>query len=258
MAAPTVTVEKRGIIALVTLDRPESNNAINLELSMDLLAAALACERDSGIRAVVLTGAGRNFSFGGDLRSMLNNNGTIDAYLRELTTYLNTAIARFMRMDAPVIAAITGTVAGAGVGLAAMADLSIAADNARFNLAYTGVGLTPDAGVSFLVPRAIGSKRAMEMLLLNRTIDADEALAWGLVNQVVPADEVLETAISLAERLAAGPLKAFGQTKRLVALSLGALESQLAIESETIAVQAASAEGIEGITAFLDKRKPSY
>jgi len=258
MAATTVDVEKRGAIAVVRLDRPDANNTINLELSMDLLAAALACERDPAIRAVVLTGAGKHFSFGGDLRGMLNKNATIDAYLRELTTYLNTAIARFMRMDAPVIAAVNGTAAGGGVGLAAMADLSIAADNARFNLAFTGVGLTPDTGTSFLVPRAIGAKRAMEMLLLNRAVTAQEALSWGLVNQVVPAAELLETAIALANRLASGPTKAFGQTKRLMALSLGALESHLAMESETIATQAASAEGIEGIGAFLDKRQPSF
>ena len=258
MAASTVNVEKRGAIAVVTLDRPDANNTISLELSMDLLAAALACERDPAIRAVVLTGAGRHFCFGGDLRGMLNKNDTIDAYLRELTTYLNTAIARFMRMDAPVIAAVNGTVAGAGVGLAAMADLAIAADDARFTLAYTNVGLTPDAGTSFLVPRAIGARRAMEMLLLNRVVTAAEALQWGLVNQLVPADELLDSAIALADRLANGPIKAFGQTKRLMALSLGPLESQLAMESETIATQAASAEGIEGITAFLDKRRPSF
>ncbi len=125
-------------------------------------------------------------------------------------------------------------------------------------MAYTGVALTPDSSVSFLLPRLIGARRALEMLLLNRAVTADEALAWGLVNQVVPDADVLPTAMKLAEKLAAGPKRAFGLTKRLVSLSNGALEAQMVMESETIAAQAASVEGREGITAFLEKRKAQY
>jgi 2-(1,2-epoxy-1,2-dihydrophenyl)acetyl-CoA isomerase len=134
----------------------------------------------------------------------------------------------------------------------------VAADNSKFNLAYTGVGLTPDAGTSFLLPRAVGMRRAMELLLLNRSLSAQEALSWGLVNRVVPDNMVLDEALGLAEKLAAGPTHAFGKVKRLVAQSLGALESQMVHESETIAAQAASAEGAEGISAFLAKRKPVF
>jgi len=258
MSASTVEVDTRGAVAIITLNRPDNGNALNLQMGMDLLAAAMACGRDPTTRAVVLTGAGRSFCFGGDLRGMMARESSIEAYLRELTSYLHAAISHFVRMDAPVIAAVNGTAAGAGIGLVAMADLAIAAESAKFNLAYTSVGLTPDAGTSYLLPRAVGSKRAMELLLLNRALTAAEALEWGLVNKTVADAQLQVEAMQLAERLAAGPLRAFGKTKRLIAQSLGGLESQLALESETIAAQAAAGEGLEGITAFLGKRKPSF
>jgi 2-(1,2-epoxy-1,2-dihydrophenyl)acetyl-CoA isomerase len=258
MSAPTVQVESRGPVAIVTINRPATSNTLNLQTAMDLLAAAMTCGRNSAVRAVVLTGAGKNFCFGGDLRGMQNKGKAADAYLRELTTYLHEAISHFARMDAPLIAAVNGTAAGAGVGLVTMADLAICGESSRFSLSYTGVGLTPDAGTSFLLPRVVGQKRAMELLLLNRALTAQEALSWGLVNRVVPDADLLAEAQKLAERLAEGATRAFGRTKRLVANSLGALESQMVLESETIAAQAGSAEGLEGIVAFLEKRKPSF
>jgi 2-(1,2-epoxy-1,2-dihydrophenyl)acetyl-CoA isomerase len=258
MSTSTIDVETRGAVALVTINRPDSSNTLNLQVAMDLLAAAMTCGRSPSVRAVVLTGAGRNFCFGGDLRGMLAKGQSADAYLRELTTYLHEAISHFVRMDPPVIAAVNGTAAGAGVGLVAMADLAVCGASAKFNLAYTGVGLTPDAGTSFLLPRAIGVKRAMELMLLNRSLHADEARDWGLVNQVVPDDAVLSTALELGERLASGATQAFGRTKRLISHSLGAFESQMVLERETIAASAGSAEGLEGISAFLEKRKPGY
>lgn len=258
MSAPTVEVESRGAVTVITLNRPESANTLNLQMAMDLLAAAMTCGRNPSVRAVVLTGAGKNFCFGGDLRGMAAKGKSADAYLRELTTYLHEALSHFVRMDAPVIAAVNGTAAGAGVGLVAMADLAVCAASSKFNLAYTSVGLTPDAGTSFLLPRAVGAKRAMELLLLNRTLSAEEALSWGLVNQVVPDADVLDQAMRIAEKLADGATHAFGHAKRLLAHSLGALESQMVLESETIASQAGSDEGMEGISAFLEKRKPNF
>ncbi len=139
-----------------------------------------------------------------------------------------------------------------------MADFAICARSSKFSLSYTGVGLTPDAGTSFLLPRAIGGKRTMELLLLNRRLTSAEALDWGLVNQVVDDSQLLEESFKLAERLASGPLRAFGKTKRLVAAALGAFESHMVLESETIASQAVSAEGVEGIEAFLHKRAPGF
>ena len=165
----------------------------------------MTCARNTAVRAVVLTGAGRNFCFGGDLRAMASRDTGGDDYMRELTTYLHAAISHFVRMDAPVIAAVNGTAAGAGVGLAAMADLALCGTSSKFNLAYTKAGLTPDAGTSFLLPRTIGVKRAMELLLHNRTLSAEEALDWGLVNEVVADDgSCVARALELAEQLARG------------------------------------------------------
>jgi 2-(1,2-epoxy-1,2-dihydrophenyl)acetyl-CoA isomerase len=257
MSTPTVQVETRGPVALVTLNRPDSANTINLQMAMDLLAAAMTCSRNNAVRAVVLTGAGRNFCFGGDLRAIASE-GVESGYLRALTGYLHSAISNFVRMDPPVIAAVNGTAAGAGVGLAAMADLVVCAKSSKFNLAYTNAGLTPDGGTSFFLPRVIGARRTMELLLLNRPLLAKQALDWGLVNEVVDDNELLEHALELAAQLANGATGALGQTKRLVAHSLGALESHMTLESETIAAQAASVDGVEGIRAFLEKRKPDF
>jgi 2-(1,2-epoxy-1,2-dihydrophenyl)acetyl-CoA isomerase len=254
----TVLVEIRGEVAVLTLNRPENANTLDLDMGRDLLAAALRCSGDPAVRAVVLTGAGRNFCFGGDLRGMVSGSTPVEPYLRDLTSHLHAAISQFMRMDAPVVAAVNGTAAGAGVGLVAMADLAIAGEGSRISLAYTGVGLTPDGGTSFLLPRAVGAKRASELILTNRALSAAEALEWGLVNQVVADAEVFDAALKLAGKLAAGPRAAFGKSKRLLGASLGALEQQMALESEAIATQAASAEGGEGIAAFLEKRKPQY
>jgi len=252
VAAPSVQVETRGAVALVTLNRPDSANTLNLQMAMDLLAAAMTCARTAAVRAVVLTGAGRHFCFGGDLRAMATRDTSGDGYIRELTTYLHAAISHFVRMDAPVVAAVNGTAAGAGVGLVAMADLALCARSSKFNLAYTNAGLTPDAGTTFLLPRP------MELLLLNRTLPAAEALVWGLVNEVVADEQLLTRAMEVAEQLAQGASGAHGATKRLVAQSLGAFESQMVLESETIAAHAVSPEGTEGISAFLEKRKPQF
>lgn len=258
MSTATVQVETHGAVALVRLNRPEHSNTLNLQMAMDLLAAAMTCARNAAVRAVVLTGAGRNFSFGGDLRAMPARELSLDGHIRELTTYLHAAISHFVRMNAPVVAAVNGTAAGAGVGLVAMADLALCGRSSRFNLAYTSVGLTPDAGTTFLLPRMVGAKRAMELLLLNRALTADEALSWGLVNEVVADERLLERAVELAEQLAHGPGAAFGATKRLLAHSLGGFESQMVLESETIAAQATGAEAAEGIGAFLEKRRPRF
>ena len=258
MSTSSVQVQTQGAVALVTLNRPDSANTLNIEIAMDLLAAAMTCGRNPAVRAVVLTGAGRHFCLGGDLRAMASRGAGVDGYLRELTGYLHSAISHFVRMDAPVIAAVNGTAAGAGVGLVAMADLAVCGASSRFSLAYTGVGLTPDGGTSFLLPRTIGIKRTMELMLLNRALPSSEALEWGLVNSVVEDSRVVDEAVRVAESLAAGPTQAFGKTKRLLAASIAGFESQMVLESETIASQAVTEQGTEGINAFLQKRKPDF
>jgi 2-(1,2-epoxy-1,2-dihydrophenyl)acetyl-CoA isomerase len=256
--APTVRLEIRDHIAYLTLARPDAANTMNLQFGREFLAAAFAIEAATTVRAVVLTGQGKNFCFGGDLKGMMASGADVGAYLRELTTNLHAGMALLARLDAPVIAAVNGTAAGAGLGLVLAADLAIAARSSKFAPAYTGVGLTPDAGCTFLLPRAVGYKRAMDLFLTNRVLDAQQALDWGLVNQVVEDENLAAHAAALAARLAAGPVGAFGAVKRLLAEAVPGFEAQLARESRSISSRGMSPEGSEGITAFLDKRAPRF
>ena len=251
-------LEVRGHVAFLTFARPDAANTINLQFGQEYLAAALAIEAAPAVRAVVVTGQGKNFCFGGDLRGMAASGAGLRANLSAITTNLHAGMAHLARLDAPVIAAVNGTAAGAGLGVVLAADLAIAARGAKFAPAYTGVGLTPDAGCTFLLPRAIGYKRAMELFLTNRVLDAQEALDWGLVNQVVDDASLLETATALADRLAAGPVGACGAVKRLLAEAEPGFEAQLGRESRSIAARGATAEGREGIAAFVEKRAPRY
>jgi len=253
-----VLVDVRDRVATITLNKPAASNALDLEIARELMSAALRCEDDPGVRAVVLTGAGKHLCFGGDLRGMAEQGERVTAYLNELTTHLHAAISSFTRMRAPVIAAVNGTAAGAGIGLVCMTDLAICGKGSKFSLAYTGVGLVPDGSTSFLLPRIVGRRRALELFLLNRVLTAEEALAWGLVNQVVDDADVLVQSQALAARLAAGPTEAYGAVKRLMTTSEPGLEQQMAIEGRAIAAQAQHPQGREGIAAFLDKRKPSF
>jgi 2-(1,2-epoxy-1,2-dihydrophenyl)acetyl-CoA isomerase len=257
-AAPAVIdLSFRDRIAFLRFARPEAANTINMEFGRELLAAAFAIE-SAAARAVVLSGEGRNFCFGGDLKGMVACGVDVQTYLSELTANLHAAIVHLARLDAPVIAAVNGSAAGAGMGLVLAADYAIAARGAKFVAAYTAVGLTPDASCTFLLPRAVGYKRAMELLLTNRVLDAEQALAWGLVNEVVDDDKLAETAAALAARFAAGPVGAFGAVKRLLAEAEPGLESQLGREGRSIAARGAGAEGREGIAAFLEKRAPRF
>jgi 2-(1,2-epoxy-1,2-dihydrophenyl)acetyl-CoA isomerase len=256
-SAPAVSLEFRDRIAWLTLARPDAANTMNLEFGGEFQAAALAIDRGKA-RVVVLSGQGKNFCFGGDLGGMVSSGADVRAYLCELTTKLHAGMAHLAALDAPVIAAVNGTAAGAGLGLVLMADLAIAARSARFAPAYTGVGLTPDAGCTFLLPRVIGRKRAMELFLTNRIVDAAQALDWGIVNQIVDDAELNAAVTGLAARLAAGPAGAFGVVKRLLAESQPGYVAQMARESRAIAAQAATAEGAEGISAFLEKRSPRF
>ena len=258
ISAPTVNLDIRDQVAFLTMSRPDAANTMNLQFGREFLAAVFAIEAASGVRAVVLTGEGKNFCFGGDLKGMVVSGADVVAYLSELTTNLHAGMALLARLDAPVIAAVNGTAAGAGLGLVLAADLAVAARSAKFAPAYLGVGLTPDAGCTFLLPRAVGYKRAMELLLTNRVLDAQQALDWGLVNQVVDDGNLTEAATALASRLAKGPTGAFGALKRLLGEAEPGFEAQLARESRSISARGTTNEGREGIAAFLEKRAPVF
>lgn len=248
-----------GGVATITFNRPDNANAMDRDFMYELLHAAIRCDEDPGIRAVVATGAGSFFSAGGDLAAFAGAGDEAGMLLKEMTTYFHGAISRLSRMDAPVIAAVNGTAAGAGFSFAAACDIAIAADTAVFTSAYTAASLTPDGSSTYFVPRLVGMRRAMELMLTNRRLSAAEALEWGLINQVVPGEELMATATTLAHRLASGGTLAFGAVKRMLHESFsGTLETQMEMEARSIAAMSHTHDGREGITAFFEKRKPDF
>ncbi|MFD7923461.1 enoyl-CoA hydratase/isomerase family protein [Streptomyces sp. NPDC059740] len=246
-------------LARVTLCRPEAGNAIDLATARGLLDAARACAAGKA-RAVLLTAQGRSFCVGGDLREFSALSGrALERHLLAVTGALHEALRTFAAIDAPMVAAVQGPVAGAGTGLAAAADVTLAADDASFTAAYTGIGYSPDAGVSWFLPRLIGPKRALDLLLTNRRVPAAEAERIGLVSRVVAADRLPVEAVRTAESLLRGPTAAFGATRRLVRSGLtGELGPHLDREAGALATAAASEEGREGVAAFLAKRAPDF
>jgi 2-(1,2-epoxy-1,2-dihydrophenyl)acetyl-CoA isomerase len=254
-----VEVDVRDGVGHLVLRRGEQGNAIDLAMARALLEAARNC-REANVRAVLLRGEGRCFCVGGDLRefSTVDGDGRRELLLA-VTTALHDGLRTFAALDAPLIAAVHGAVAGAGVGLAAAADLTIAAADATFLLAYTGIGYSPDAGVSWSLPRLVGQKRALDLLLTNRRISAAEAADMGLVTRVVDSESLVDEAQQLTVGLAGGPTGAFGATKRLVAQGLSSdFGTQLDREARSIAAAATSPEGSEGVAAFLAKRSPRF
>lgn len=259
MKFETLLFDLQDGVATITLNRETAANSMNLQMVKDLFEVSLHCDADPAVRAVVITGAGKMFSAGGDLAAFSSASDAMPRLLKEITAYLHAAIAQFVRMRAPVVAAINGTAAGAGFSLACAADLAIASDTAKFTMAYTRVGLTPDGSASYFLPRLLGRKRALELMLTNRVLSAQEALEWGIVNQVVPATELSATASALAKQLAAGPTQSFGIVKDLVARSeQETLESQLENEARSIAAASRSRDAQEGIQAFLAKRAAKF
>lgn len=259
MEFTTLLFEVRDQVAHITLNRPEAANSINVEMGKDLMHAALRCDEDPGIRAVLISGAGKIFSGGGDLKAFLSKGDQLPYHLKEVTTYLHAAMSRFTRMDAPVVAAVHGAVAGAGMSIAIACDIVVAAETTRFMVAYTRAGLVPDGSSTYFLPRIVGLKRALELTLTNRMFSAQEALQWGLITRVVPDNELIEQARAIAVQLAAGPTRAYGISKRLLHSGWAeTLETQMENESQAIANIARTADAREGITAFLEKRPPKY
>ncbi|UTR10260.1 enoyl-CoA hydratase-related protein [Evansella sp. LMS18] len=259
MEYKTLKVEVYNNAAKIIFDRPREGNSVSLEFVKELAQISEVLKNDPEIRLVLLTGNGKHFSVGGDLKSFAAAGEEISAHLREVTLHLNEAVLNFVRMNKPVVAVVNGTVAGAGMGLVCSADIVIASDNSRFVMAYTKAGLTPDGGTSYLLPRLIGLRKSMELALLNRMLTAEEALEWGLITRTCSETELESTVDSLVDTMASGAVEAFGKTKDLLYSSLEAtLEDHLEKESLTISEKVSSLEGKEGITAFLEKRKPNF
>lgn len=244
-------------IATITLNRPETNS-LTMPFTQAILEAATECDENRSIRAVLLQSKGKLFCAGGDLKDFASQGDRIGVGLKGLAMTLHAAMSRFARMDKPLVTAVQGAAAGAGLSIAVQGDLVIAGKSASFTMAYTAAGLVPDGGSTYILPRLIGLRRTQEMMLTNRKVSADEALAWGLVTQVVEDAELPAASRALVEKLAAGPTKAFGAVKQLLLESYGSLETQTEREGRAIAAQARTRDGQEGIAAFLERRKPSF
>jgi len=255
----TIIFAVRDGVAHLTLNRPDAANAINLELGQELYDAALRCDEDAAVRAVLISATGKMFCGGGDLKSFAAMKDDLPAHLKLLTHYIHGAVSLFGRMDPPVITAVHGSAAGGGLGLVFGADLVIAGESARLTMAYTRAALSPDASTSFFLPRLVGLGRALDLTLTNRVLSAREALELGIVSRVVPDAELPAAAEALARQMADGPTRAFGAAKRLLRDSFNdTLETHLQAEARTIAERSRSAESREGIAAFLEKRPPRY
>ena len=255
----TLEFVRDGALARITLNRPDAANGLNMEMAKELLAVSIACRADAGVRAVILSGRGRFFCAGGDLKGFVDNADTLYPFVKELTTHLHCAISNFARMRAPLIVAVNGAAAGAGFSLAAAGDLVIAARSAKFSMAYTGAGLVPDGSSSWYLPRIVGIRRTQELMLTNRRLSAEEALDWGILTRVVDDAELAAETEKLAQHMASGPTVAYGAVKKLLALSFeSSLEAQLEHESQAISEAAITADGREGVAAFFAKRTPDY
>lgn len=259
MEYQTLAFELRRGVGHLTLNRPKAANSLNLEMAEELVAVAGRCDEDPAVRAVLLTGAGSMFCAGGDLKSFAGAEEGMPAYVQKVAGTFHRALAILGRMDAPVVAAINGVAAGAGMSLACHADIAIAGESAKFTLAYTAAGLTPDGGSTFALPRMIGRRRALELMLTNRRLTAAEAAEWNLVNRVVPDAELMDEAAKLARKLAEGPTRAFGGVKKLVLASANnGFEAQLDLETKFIVEMSRARDGVEGVSAFLEKRTPRF
>lgn len=259
MSYDSLIFEVKDGVGLIRLNRPDDGNAITLEMALEMLDVAIRCDEDPDVRSLVLTGNGKMFCAGGDLKAFSAQGERVSLYMKKVTQAFHAAISRFNWMDAPVIGAINGTAAGGGLSLALTTDIAIAAESAKFTMAYTKVGLTPDGSSSYFLARVVGLRRAKEMVLLNPVLSARQALEWGLINRVVADDQVLSTALEMAHQLAKGPTLSLGETKRLILSgATESLESQMEKESRAIAAMAGNVDGREGVAAFIGKRIPKF
>jgi 2-(1,2-epoxy-1,2-dihydrophenyl)acetyl-CoA isomerase len=260
--APVLLDVREDGVARLTLNRPNAANAIDLTVGQALAAAATELADSSTVRAVLLSGNGARFCGGGDVRAFAEAAGEgpgLPDKLTGIVAALHEAIEAFARIDAPIIAAVHGSAAGAGLSLVALSDLVLAGASTKFVMAYTAIGLTPDGGSTWYLPRIIGLRRAVELTLTNRALSADEAQEWGLVTRVVPDATLMSEAEVLATQLATGPTKSFGVAKRLLNGSLDAsLTDQLANEERELLAAGGREDAREGVTAFAEKRPATF
>jgi 2-(1,2-epoxy-1,2-dihydrophenyl)acetyl-CoA isomerase len=255
----TIRYDVDGAVATITLDRPDALNALTVELKLALRDALERAAGDDTVRAVVLTGAGRAFCVGQDLREHADSLEAGDTDLTTVREHYNPVVRALAELPKPVIAAVNGMAAGAGASLAFACDFRIAADNAKVLMAFTGIGLGPDTGASWTLQRLVGYGRATALLMLSEPVTAEQALEMGLVNAVVPAADVVAAATELASRLAAGPTVAYAGVKRALATAATAdLATALETEADVQAACGRTADHRNATAAFLAKEQPTF
>jgi 2-(1,2-epoxy-1,2-dihydrophenyl)acetyl-CoA isomerase len=246
-------------VASLTLNRPDAYNALNLPLARDLFHAALEADEDRAVRCIVVTGAGKAFCAGGDVKDFADNPERIGVLIKELTTYLHGTVSRLARAQKPVIMAVNGVAAGGGMSFALSGDLVVAAESAKFTMAYSRIAASPDGSSSYFLPRMIGLRRALELHYTNRVLSAREAMDWGLVNRVHPDAEFPGAVSALARELADGPTLAFGRAKLLFHQSTQeSLETQMELEAQAIAASGHTEDFRNGVVAFAKKQPATF
>lgn len=261
MTFETVIYDFKDTVATVTMNRPDALNALSVGLTSDLAAAFRQAIADNA-RAVILTANGRAFCSGGDLREMKTlweREGRIEAFLEEPLGVLHDVIRLIRETPIPFVAAVNGVCAGAGVNFALACDIVIASEDASFREAFVRIGLSPDCGGTFFLPRAVGEKIAAELLMTGDSVSAERAAAIGMINRTVPAADLQAEAAEMARKLAAGPTAAIGRIKQMLnASSSNDLSSQLSLEHRCQIESGRGADFKEGVTAFFDKRPPIF
>jgi 2-(1,2-epoxy-1,2-dihydrophenyl)acetyl-CoA isomerase len=261
MTYETIQSEIRGQVCVLTLNRPDRLNALTVEVANELQDAIHESTKN-GARAIVLTGAGRAFCAGGDIREMqeiAGREGRVDAFFDEPLRVLNELVLLIRNTPVPIIAAVNGVASGGGCNLALACDLVVAGESAKFNQAFIKIGLTPDIGGTFILPRLIGWKRAAELMFTGDMVSASSAYQMGMINHVVADAELMSHVIALAEKLASAPTAAIGRIKRLLERSaVNDYGSQLEVERRTQVESGQTKDFVEGVTAFLEKRPPRF
>lgn len=246
-------------IATITFNRPKVMNCFDKTMSDELEILTEQVRSDASIRAVLLNGAGPLFMAGGDIHFFHENIDSMPAGVIQIVRKLNASIANLMQMPKPVLASVHGSVAGVGVSLMMACDLVIAADNTKFTMAYSGIGISPDGGASYNLPRLVGTKKAMEWILLSDLFDAQTAQAYGLINWVVAADKLAEETQRLLKRLAQGPTQSYARSKQLVNNAWkNSLETQLEQEGRSFEACSITTDFKTGVASFLHKKRPEF
>lgn len=256
MPNPVIAFSVADGIARIIIDDAANHNVVGVQFTKELARAAIACEGNGDIRVVLLSANGKEFSVGGDLNEFLRERHNLREHVREMAAYFHLAIAALNRLPVPVVCAVNGMAAGGGMSMAMMCDLTIATRSAKFNLAYTRSGLTPDGGGTWFLPRLVGVQRAFDIMATNPTLSAEQACNLGIIARVVDDDKFKDEVEKVLRQLADAPSGSAAQAKRLLRASLGnSLEQQLELEAKNIAEIASSASTLATLEAFFAQRK---